>query len=349
MSNVPAAAPAPTGARASAPRAELWRALGALCAEAGPGTAHIAAALGIPALSAEEHTAVFLLELPPRAGIHLGAEGMLGGDGAERAAGFFRALGLVPPAAPDHLTALFALAGHLAASEAACTRRAARARCAHARRALRDELLCSWLPAYLAVVADSAVPAAAAWAGLVADALAADRAEAPTDGCADDQANAASLPAALRDAPAPISADIGLHDLLDATVAPLRCGFLLTSADVAALARAGGSGLRRGERRFALRCLLEQAPAETLSGLAAHARAWAARHEGHNGLSGPATARFWAGRAAVSAAVLATLAEAAAGTSTPGPPARSAAAAWPGAGRARGEPLSRGRGSGPPR
>ena len=59
--------------------------------------------------------------------VYLGAEGMLGGAARDRVAGFWRALGLVPPAEPDHLAALLGLAAALADASAtsASPRRAA--------------------------------------------------------------------------------------------------------------------------------------------------------------------------------------------------------------------------------
>jgi hypothetical protein len=178
----------------------------------------------------------------------------------------------------------------------------------HARRVLLDELISSWVPGYLQAVA-TASPAAAPWARLCADALAAERRRsAAASDASDDMAGEHLLPSALRDAPAPLCAEIGFDELLDALVAPLRSGIILTRGDLAALAARAGAGLRHGERRYALRSLLEQAPAETLGALGEHATTWVARHEENAALSGAPVARFWAGRAAESAAVLSHLA-----------------------------------------
>ena len=62
-----------------------------------------------------------MLNCPPYASVYLGPDGALGGEGADRAAGFWRASGLTPPAEPDHLTALLALYASL--GEAAARRR----------------------------------------------------------------------------------------------------------------------------------------------------------------------------------------------------------------------------------
>ena len=85
-------------------------------------------------------------------------------------------------------------------------------------------------------------------------------------------------PLALRTAPAGISADASRAELLDALSVPLRTGFILAHRDVAAAAGQLGLGLRRGERRFALKAMLEQDPAATLHWLAEHAAAWSGRH-----------------------------------------------------------------------
>ena len=76
--------------------AELWRALGAALVTPPPGNAPLLEALGLPAQTGAEHTGVFVLSAPPRAAIHLGPEGKLGGEGLDRIRGFWRALGLRP-------------------------------------------------------------------------------------------------------------------------------------------------------------------------------------------------------------------------------------------------------------
>ncbi len=65
--------------------------------------------LGLPAApAAADWTELFVFELAPYASIYVGAEGMIGGDARDHVAGFWRALGLVPPTEPDHLSALLA-------------------------------------------------------------------------------------------------------------------------------------------------------------------------------------------------------------------------------------------------
>ena len=77
------------------------------------------AALGLPAPTAAEHTGVFVLSAPPHAAIHLGGEGKLGGEGLDRVAGFWRAIGLTPPPDADQLGVLLMLYAELADAEAA--------------------------------------------------------------------------------------------------------------------------------------------------------------------------------------------------------------------------------------
>ena len=158
----------------AAGRWELFRALGAVAGDpADAGTA--CAALGWAGPGNAEHTEVFVLNCPPYAAVYLGAEGGLGGEAADRAAGFWRALGVAPPAEPDHLTALLSLYASL--GEAADdTRTAATADAlTRARQALFWEHLWPWLPGYLAAVADLGTPGLAPWARLAGRVLLAER------------------------------------------------------------------------------------------------------------------------------------------------------------------------------
>ena len=291
-----------TAASVTPGRAELFRALGAVAGD--PADARAAcAALGLPVPGNAEHTEVFVLNCPPYASVYLGAEGGLGGEAADRAAGFWRAIGVPPPAEPDHLTALLSLyarldeaadAGDGAAGPLAPATAGALAR---ARQALFWEHLWPWLPGYLDAVGDLGTPALASWARLVRRALAAERGRHP----------GGRLPLALRAAPvpsSPVTEPGGTGDLLDLLTAPVRGGFVLTRRGLAAAAAAAGAGHRIGERRFTLRALLEQAPAETRRWLSAEAARWSARHESR-GPAGDIVQAWWAGRAARTAQLLA--------------------------------------------
>jgi hypothetical protein len=273
----------------------------------------VLAALGLPAWSKADHTRLFVLDLPPYASIHLGPEGKLGGEGSERVAGIWRALGLDPPVECDHLATLLAFYAHLGESRDACQTALGRQRLEHARTVLLWEHLAPWLPGYLHALSQQAM--ARPWCDLLAAALSREAAasERPS-----------ALAAALRDAVAPISDGLSLDELLDALVAPVRVGFILTFTDLAGAAQRVGAGLRRGERRYALRALLEQEPAATLGWLGEHASAWAEVH-GQGGHLSTLTADWWQQRALHSATVLHRFSELARG-SVGGPGAGGCAA-----------------------
>ena len=243
---------------------------------------------------------MFVLNCPPYASVYLGAEGGLGGDAADRAAGFWRALGVTPPAEPDHLAALLGLYASL--GEAADDARTAATADAltRARHALFWEHLWSWLPGYLAAVTDLGTPGIVPWARLTGRALLAER----------DAHPGGWLPLALRAAPAARTDPGGLNDLLDVLTCPVCSGFILTRRGLAGGADAAGAGHRIGERRFTLRALLDQAPAETLAWLASEAARWARRHASHgDGRAGRDIVQaWWARRAAHTARILATAA-----------------------------------------
>jgi hypothetical protein len=278
-------------------RWELLRALGAVAVGPPAGTSRVMSVVGLHGWTAAEHTEVFVLSLPPYASIHLGPDGKLGGEAADRVAGIWRALGLSPPADADHLAAILALYAELGEAAAASRGAAVRERLVVAREAVLWEHLWSWAPGYLdAVAAESA--AVRPWADLALQAITAEaRASRP----------ASQLPLALRTAPGQLTVTFSPHDLLDATTARARSGFILTRADIAAAAADLELGLRRGERRFMLRALVEQDAGATLRWLAGHAERWAARHRSQPAV--PADpGRWWAGRAARTGHVLRRLA-----------------------------------------
>ena len=274
---------------AATARWELLRALGAAVLTPPPANQAVCAALGLPEQSAADHTAALVLGLPPFAAIYAGPEGKLGGEGLDRVAGFWRALGIRPPEDADHLGVLLMLYAELGqAEEAAGPGRCGRL--AVARAALFDEHLWSWAPAYLTALADLGIESVAGWARLAAEALSHERSlvEAPD-----------RLPLALRSAPDGPTASAA--DLLDAVVTPVRSGIIVAQRDLQRCAADLGVGFRRGERRFAAKALLEQEPAGAFGWLAEFARGWAVRHASLG--DGP-VADWWAGRAARFADVL---------------------------------------------
>ena len=314
MTAVPATQPVRPGARW-----ELLRALGAVADT--PAAARAAGQpLGLPVVSDAEHTTVFVLNCPPYAAVYLGPDGALGGEGADRVAGFWRALGITPPAEPDHLAALLGLYAQLGEAADGATRPATAYALARSRAVLLAEHLWPWLPGYLDAAAALDAPALAAWARLAQRALAAEYAECATGYARSDvtgsdvtgpgatgpgasgPAPEARLPLALRAAPAGLTAEGRIGDLTAALTTPVRSGMILTRHRLAAGAGQAAVGHRIGERRFTLRAMLEQDPAATLGWLAGEARRWQARHASRPG----ATSRWWAARAGQTAALLAS-------------------------------------------
>lgn len=279
-----------SGGHLSAPpeaRWELLRALGVLAIGPAADTTHIARALDLPAWTAAEHTELFVLSLPPYASIHLGPDGKLGGEAADRVAGVWRALGLSPPADADHLGPILTLYAELGEAAATAAGRSTSESLDRAREAVLWEHLWPWLPGYLDAVGRQA-GVARPWAELTLRALTAEaRRSRP----------AAALPLALRTAPEPLAADASFDELLDALTARVRTGFILTRGDLALAAARLGLGLRHGERRFTLRAMMEQDPRGTLSWLAGHAWSWADRHQRHHAVAAD-PGRWWAIRAA---------------------------------------------------
>jgi TorA maturation chaperone TorD len=266
-------------------RAELFRALGALCEAPGPAQPRLATMLDLPPAAAHEHTEVFTLQLYPYASVYVGAEGMLGGEARDRVAGFWRALCLTPPAEPDHLAALLSLYAGLIERVDEDERRSPLAR---ARTALLWEHLLCWLPAYLDKVAEVGAASYARWASLLETALV----EEATELGEQDR-----LPLHLR------AGAGGDHDDLVAwLLTPVRSGMVLVRSDLQRAARALDMGTRVGERRFVLQSLLGQDVEAALRWLAAEARRWVSLHRRWELVTGD-VARFWVGRAQ-SAAIL---------------------------------------------
>jgi nitrate reductase delta subunit len=277
----------------SVPRWELLRALGAV-ADSEADAVAACGALGLPGPSGAEHTEVFVLNCPPYASVYLGAEGGVGGEAADRVAGFWRAIGLDSPSEPDHLAALLSLYAGLGEAAADSGQPATRRALAQTRGALLAEHLWPWLPSFLDAVADLSTPALPGWAALALRALRAERAALSGEPPWRAVGGTALLPLALRAAPPPLAAEC-LGSLLEGLTSPVRCGIILTRQRLAAGAAWGGTGHRIGERRFTLRAMLEQAPARTLAWLQAEAQRWHYRHAAR--AAGDPVYAWWAQRA----------------------------------------------------
>ncbi len=283
----------------TAGRWELLRALGAV-ADNPADAVSASEALALPRPDRAGHTEVFVLNCPPYASVYLGAEGGLGGEGTDRVAGFWRAIGLSPPAEPDHLAALLGLYAGLGEAAQDSRRPATVGALTRARHVLLAEHLWPWLPGYLDAVTGLGIPALAGWARLAGQALLAEYRPRP----------GSQLSLAQRAAPPPVAAGGPLTDLLDTLTVPVRSGFILTRRRLAVGARDVGAGYRLGERRFALRTLIEQAPAATFSWLAAEAARWSRRHA--RWAAGDPAQQWWARRSAHTGQVLHMAATAAA-------------------------------------
>jgi hypothetical protein len=273
-------------------RWELLRALGAV-PDSPAAARYVGPALGLDPVSDVEHTEAFVLNCPPYAAIYLGPQGAIGGEGADRVAGFWRAIGITPPAEPDHLAALLGLYARLGEAAAGACRPATAAALAQSQAVLFWEHLWPWLPPYLDAVTDLAVPSLTGWADLVRRALAAESGDLPP---------CPRQPLALREAPAAAQPPAGPDDLIDLVTISVRSGLLLTRRRLAEGAARAGVGFRIGERRFALRAMLEQDPRACLAWLAGEAARWEQRHRDR--APGDEVTGWWATRAARTGQVL---------------------------------------------
>jgi TorA maturation chaperone TorD len=280
-------------------RAELLRTLGVFAEPPGPQHRRLADLLGVARPTGSEWTEAFMVQLVPHASIYLGAEGMLGGDAAERIAGFWRALHLPVPADPDHLTVLLGLYATVIEAQADEPAGPRRVLLGHARTALLHEHLLSWLLAYTHAMRRVAPKPYAAWADLLREALLAE---------ADEIGPPDRLSAHLRTAPAAASVDDDLDAILTHLLCPVRSGLILSRADLARVAHDGGLGLRLGDRRRVLHALIEQDPAAALTRLGNLAADWGRRHRADEPQAGP-IATHWAHRADATANLLHTGAE----------------------------------------
>jgi hypothetical protein len=291
---------------------ELFRALGALSETPRPELQPIADLLDLgPLPGSGAHGDLFLFQLYPYASVYLGAEGMMGGEAADRIAGFWRALGQTPPAEPDHIAVMLGLHARLGELEEQAADRPARERWRHARAAFLWEHLLCWLPVFLLKLGDLgaiggcgvADPFYLRWAALLGDALRAETAVLPLP----EGGPPERLPLHLRAAPGCIDPRRdGPEGFLASLLSPARTGMVLTRADLARAARDLGLGLRLGERRVTLRAMLEQDAGPVLGWLAGEAASWAGRHLPEVHVS-PSLAACWHERAAATARLLGEL------------------------------------------
>jgi TorA maturation chaperone TorD len=278
---------------------ELVRALATLVEPPSADRRAVEEAIGLPASpTAEEHTDLFVLQLPPYASIYLGEEGMIGGEARDRVAGFWRALRMLPPAEPDHLTALLGLYATVSELAEAETEPARRVLAERASATLFWEHVASWLPVYLLRVGELLDGPYRRWAALLGAVLAADAHRwGPPDG----------VPAHLRDTTALGDEDLERDRIVRAVLTPVRCGLVLTRADLGRAARDLGLGLRLGERAFVLGALIDQDARATVRWLSLEAQRQA---HGHRHIAAPLQplVELWRERAESSARRLMRLA-----------------------------------------
>jgi hypothetical protein len=274
-------------------RAELVRSLAA-CLEPPPtGPWPLVSALGLPRPpTPAEHTEAFIFQLHPYASVHLGPEGQLGGIARDRVAGFLRALEVVPPPEPDHLTVLLGAYAELIDLDGGAGTRAR-----HARTVLLHEHLAPWVPRWSWRVTELAAAPYRGWADLL-DRLLAD--ELALLG------PPVTLSAHLREAPTlPDPRDGEVPAFLTGLLAPVRSGLILARADLVRAARELDLGLRIGERAYMLRALLGQDAPATLRFVAGEARRQHGQVRGDD-----LNATFWRGRLTATADLLDALAAA---------------------------------------
>jgi TorA maturation chaperone TorD len=288
-------------------RAPLLRALADLAARPHAGSAVVTEALELPRPpSAAEHTDLFDFQVYPYASVHLGAEGMLGGDARDRIAGFLRALDVTPPPEPDHLVVLlhaYADLSELAASGAP--------RADHARRVLLHEHLGSWVGRLLARVVELGAEPLRAWARLTTATLGAELAQ---------HGSPPELPVALRDAPVlPEPEDATAAEWTQGLLAPVRSGLVLARADLTRAARDLGLGARVGERAYMLRALLDQDARAVLGWIAGEAYRQAEDLASVTVTGGEEVAAWWRARLERTAGLLSSRLE-----GRPGPALRPA-------------------------
>lgn len=321
---------------------ELVRALAVLVEPPSPAHAGIAAALDLPEPPEPSGWAdLFLFQLHPYASVHLGPEGMLGGEARGRIAGFWRAVGRTPLPEPDHLAALLglwaALLDEAARLERGGTDRppegeaqgapvgpAPAALVDRAADALLHEHLLPWLPPFLDRVQALGGPHQGAWAALLMETLVS---------AADASGMAPPLSRHLVEAPGlpdPRGSE-GPGGFVPGLLAPARSGLVLTRHDLAEVGRTVGLGLRAGERRYALEHLLGLEPAGVLEALADLAAARGREHAGWPETLGAVRA-FWTARAGATQHLLRELASdarasAEQGGETPTPPAAAGSGA----------------------
>jgi TorA maturation chaperone TorD len=281
---------------------ELFRALAVMAEPPTVNGARVAEALELGELpSADEYTELFIFQLYPYASVYLGAEGMIGGEARDRVAGFWRALGQMPPAEPDHLSVMLALYARLVELETGESDAGRRESWRSARKAFLWEHLLSWLPiVYLTKFFSLATPFYSRWGALLMRALL-------EEACLVGRQERLSLH--LREAPGLVDPrSDNVDDFLQSILTPVRSGMILTRADLTRAARKLGLSVRMGERKFILKSLFAQDARGVFNWLIEEATIWGQRQHNHPGVLEEITGT-WEQRTRATAALLKELKE----------------------------------------
>ena len=267
---------------------ELFRALAVLAEPPSPNAEPIADALGLsPLPDVSEYTDIFDFQLYTFASVYLGNEGMLGGEAADRVAGFWRALGQTPPPESDHLSVMLALYAQLIELEES-NDSSNQLRWRAARKAFLWEHLLSWLPVYLSKLTEIAPPFYKKWSEILQDALFKEARIVGTQ-------ELVSLH--LRESDGLVDPrSYEVDEFLQSLLAPARSGMILIRSDLTRAAKHLGLGIRIGERKFIIKSLFGQDAVGTLDWLAEEAAGWAPRHQKNIDTLGE-TARVWENKA----------------------------------------------------
>ncbi len=283
---------------------ELFRALALFAEPLHKESARVAEALELGQPPTEsEYTETFLFQLYPYASVYLGAEGMMGGEARDLIAVFWRALGLMPPAEPDHLAVMLALYAELVEREERERDASVRERWHHARRAFLWEHLLSWLHVYLSKLSDIAPPFYLKWGETLRAALLEEL---------ETTRGLSQLPLHLQASHHLADPrEHGTEEFLQSLLAPARSGLILARADLSRMARKLDLGLRLGERKFILTSLFNQQPRAVLAFLLEETGLWQERHLQHQSALG-VIAAAWLDKTRAAAKLLQELKRAAA-------------------------------------
>jgi len=275
---------------------EVFRALASLVEPTGPKSQQVADLLELgPLPDGPQLSELFLFQLYPYASVYLGPEGMMGGEACDRIAGFWRALGLDPPAEPDHLAVMLALYARLAELEDETEDGRGRDAWRQSRDAFLWEHLLSWLPPYLSKMKEIGPPFYHRWADLLARALGEE---------IESRGTPEWLPLHLREAPEPADPEVeGGEAFLRSLLAPVSSGIVLVRADLHRAARELQLGVRLGERRFVLEALMAQEAGATLDWLMRECDRWIDRHREVEPPTGVIN-NYWTTRTAITRRIL---------------------------------------------